>query len=108
MFSFWDCNFISGKIKSRCVKCRRTEGQRGKLETKLANIARNLWGCDLLQQWNIQINIPPITETNHKLTNVSETNIKKHYEEQSLTIQVVHKQGTKKMLTFQSYQHPYL
>ena len=42
----------------------------------------NLCGRDLLQQWNTQINIPPILETNHKLMYVSG-------KYQSLTIQVV-------------------
>ena len=34
------------------------EKQRGRLRSYIANIAVNLWGHDLLQQWNIQINIP--------------------------------------------------
>ena len=54
----------------------------------------NLWGHDLLQQWNTQINIPPILETNHKLTYVSGENITRYYKEQSLIIQVVQEQGT--------------
>ena len=53
----------------------------------------NLWGCDLLQQWNTQINIPPILETNHKLMYVSGENITR-YKELSPTIQVVQEQGT--------------
>ena len=32
--------------------------QIGKLRPYVANIAVNLWGRDLLQQWNTQINIP--------------------------------------------------
>ncbi|KAK7803415.1 hypothetical protein U0070_023725, partial [Myodes glareolus] len=42
----------------------------------VANIAMNLWGHDLLQQWNTRINISPILETNHKLTYVSWKNIR--------------------------------
>lgn len=34
---------------------------------------------------------PPITETNHKIKNVPDRNIKRHYQEQSQTI---HKQDT--------------
>ena len=54
----------------------------------------NLWGCDLLQQWNTQINIPPISEANHTLTYFSGDNIRRHYTEHSLTIQVVKGQRT--------------
>lgn len=32
-------------------------------EPYVVNTAMNLWGCDLLQQWKTQINIPPISET---------------------------------------------
>ena len=46
----------------------------------------NLWGHDLLQQWKTQINIPPTSETNHKIKNVSEKNIKRYYQEQPQTI----------------------
>jgi hypothetical protein len=52
----------------------------------------NVWGCDLLQQWKAQINIPPISKTNHKIKNASEKNIKWYYQGQSQTVQVVHKQ----------------
>ena len=54
----------------------------------------NLRGCDLLQQWKTQINIPPVSETNHKLMYAFEKNIKRYCQEQSLIIQVVYKQGT--------------
>lgn len=36
-------------------------------------------------------NHPPITETNYKIENVSDRNIKRHYQEQT---QTVHKQDT--------------
>ena len=44
------------------------EGQRGKLKPYVTNIAMNFWGHDLLQQWNTQVNIHPISEKKHKLT----------------------------------------
>ena len=50
-------------------------------------------GCDLLQQWKIQVNISPISEVNYKIRNASERNTKR-YQEQLQTVQVVHKQGT--------------
>ena len=68
------------------------EGQRGILKPYVANIAINLWGQDLLQQWNTQINIPPNTEVSHRLAKGSERNIKRYYEKQSQTIQVIQKQ----------------
>ena len=34
----------------------------------------NLWGCDLLQQWNIQINIPDASRAY-----ISEENITRYY-----------------------------
>ncbi|KAK7794991.1 hypothetical protein U0070_014512, partial [Myodes glareolus] len=39
-----------------------SEGQRERLRSYVANIAVNLWGCDLLQQWYNQINIPAVPE----------------------------------------------
>ena len=59
----------------------------------VANIAINLQGHDLLQQWKMQIKIPPISEANHKIKNTFEKNIKRCYQEQSQTFQVVHKQS---------------
>lgn len=47
-------------------------------------------GQDLLQQWETQTNIPSTSETNHKIKNVPEKNIKRHYQ-----VQVVHKQDTR-------------
>ena len=43
------------KQSMRWVKCIGPEGQKGRLMPYVANIAVNLWGCDLLQQWNIQL-----------------------------------------------------
>ena len=45
------------KQSTKWVECLRPEGQRGRLRPYVANIAVNLWGHDLLQQWNTQINI---------------------------------------------------
>ena len=42
----------------RWVHCIGPEGQRGKLRPYLVDIAINLWGCDLLQQWNTQDSHP--------------------------------------------------
>ena len=66
----------------RWVKCIGPEGQEGILKSYVANIAMNLWEHDLLQQWNTQINIPPILETNHKLMYVSGKIIINYYQEQ--------------------------
>ena len=73
----------------RWVECIGPEGKKGIVKSYVTNIAMNLWGHDLLHQWNTQINIPPILETNHKLTYVSRKNITKYYKEQSPTIQVI-------------------
>lgn len=43
------------------------KGQRKKLQVYVTNVALNLWGCDLLQQWDTQINFPSILDANHKL-----------------------------------------
>ena len=84
------------------IECIGSEEQRGKLRPYVANIAVNLWCPDLLQQYITQINIPPISETDHKPTHVSGKNIIRHYKKQSLTIQAVQRQGTK--LLIQRYQ----
>ena len=49
----------------------------------MANLAMNLQECDLLQQQKIQINIPPISETNGKLMYASEKHIEQYYQEWS-------------------------
>ncbi|KAK7817423.1 hypothetical protein U0070_024897 [Myodes glareolus] len=46
------------KQNMRWVECIGPKEQRELLKP---------YGCDLLQHWNTQINIPPILETNHKL-----------------------------------------
>ena len=67
----------------------------------MADTAENLWGYDLLQQWNSQINIPPISKTNCKKRNASERNIKRYYQGQSHSIQTVHKQAPTAVGTFE-------
>lgn len=61
----------------------------------VSNIAMNLLGHDLLQHWNTQISIPPTSEANHKLTHVSERNIRRYYyKERSLVIHIVQVQDS--------------
>ena len=55
----------------RWVDCIGSEGQRGKLMTYMANVAVYLWGCDLLKQWNTEINIPLTSAKDHKPDHVS-------------------------------------
>ena len=47
----------------RWVDCIGPESQRGKLRPYVADIAINLWGRDLLWQYNTQINISVVSET---------------------------------------------
>ena len=63
----------------RWVDCIVPECQRGKLRTYVPNIAVNLWGHDLLQQWNTQINIPAVSEMKYKPMHVSGKDIIRHY-----------------------------
>ena len=51
------------KQSTRWVECIGPEGQRGRMRPYVANIAVNLWGHNLSQQWNIQINIHVVPET---------------------------------------------
>ncbi|KAL6046653.1 hypothetical protein STEG23_017559 [Scotinomys teguina] len=81
------------KQSARWLECIGPEGQRAKLKPYVANIAMNLWGRDLLKQWNTQINIPPVSETN-QLTHVSERNTRRYYSNHwSPAIQIVQEQG---------------
>ncbi|KAL1770787.1 protease, partial [Sigmodon hispidus] len=54
------------KQSVRWLECIGPEGQRGRLKSYMANIAVNLWGRDLLQQWNTQIKIPPGLHTSQR------------------------------------------
>ena len=67
------------KQSTRWVECIELEEQRGKLKSYVSNIAFNLWGCDVLLQWNAQINTPPILETNHTLMYDSWENIRRDH-----------------------------
>lgn len=83
------------KQSARWLECIGPEGQRGKLKPYVANITMNLWGRDLLQQCNTHINIPPISETNHKLAHVTERNIRRYCSnEWSPAIHIIQEQGT--------------
>ena len=66
------------------VECIGTEGQIVKLRTYIAHIAVNLWGCDLLQQWNTKINIPAAPKTY-----VSGEDIRRYYRQRSPASQTV-------------------
>ena len=68
----------------RWVKCIGPEGQRVRLRLYVANITVNLWGHDLLQQWNTQINIPAVPKTY-----VSGEDIRRYCRQRSLAIQPV-------------------
>ena len=68
----------------RWVDCIGPEDQKGKLRPYVADIAINLWGCDLLQQWNTQINIPVIPGTH-----ISGKDVLRYYAQKSPAIQAV-------------------
>ncbi|MGE9640383.1 pol protein pepsin-like aspartate protease and reverse transcriptase [Escherichia coli] len=70
------------------VVCIGPEGQKGRLKPYVADIAINLWGRDLLQQWNTQINIPPVSDTNY------EKDLVRRYGKRLPTIHAVQKLGT--------------
>ena len=86
---------------TRWVECIGPEGQIGRLRPYIANIAMNLWGCDLLQQWNTQMNIPATPKTY-----VSEENIRKYNRGQTPAIQAV--QEHKAIDKPSEVQQPYL
>lgn len=44
-------NIVLSKIKFKWIKFILPEGQIGRLRPYMASIAKNLWGIDLLQQW---------------------------------------------------------
>ena len=72
------------KQSTRWVDCIGPEGQRGRLRSYVANIEVNLWGHDLLQQWNTQNNIPIVPGTHN-----SEKDIMRYYGKRSPTIQAI-------------------
>lgn len=80
-YSSSNWNFISSNRSEIWGECIGPEGQIGTLRPYMANIAVNLWWHDLLQKWKTEINIPLISETNHKVNNASEINIKRSKEQ---------------------------
>ena len=68
----------------RWIDCFRPEYLRGKLRSYVADVAINLWGHDLLQQWNTQINISAVPGTHN-----SGKDIIRYYEQRSPAIQAV-------------------
>lgn len=54
------------KQSTRWLKHIGPEGQIGKLRPYLADIAINLWGRDMLQQWKTQIHTPSVSEAGNK------------------------------------------
>ena len=95
LHSYWslqeaDIQFLGIGILSQVKKSTRwakyigPEGQKGRLRPYVANIAVNLWGHDLLQQWNTQVNIPAIPKTH-----VSGKDIIRYYKQRSPAIQAV-------------------
>ena len=82
------------KQSRRWVEYIGPEGQSGRPMPYVANKGVNLWGHDLLQQWNTQINIPAVSEMEHKPTHVSGKDIIGHYKKWSLAIKAVQKDKT--------------
>ena len=60
----------------------------------MANVPVNPWGHDLLQQQNIHMNIPALTEMDHKLTLISGKDVIRYPIKQSLPVQSVQKHRT--------------
>lgn len=85
------------KQSIRWLKCIGPEGQVGKLRPYVADIAINLWGRDLLQQWKTQINIPSVSGSGpeiHQTPNKNFKLVRECYQGQLETVQAVHKQDT--------------
>ncbi|ERE67690.1 protease-like protein [Cricetulus griseus] len=70
------------------------EGQKGILKPYVADIAINLWGHDLLQQWNTQINIPPMSDTNYVQSLDSRKDLVRRYGKRLPIIHAAQKLGT--------------
>ena len=81
------------KVKQsiRWLDCIGPEGQKGRLKPYVADIEVNLWGCDLVQQWNTQIKIPPGPGINQRLNCASKSNVLKCYKANSPAVQIVQK-----------------
>ena len=59
----------------------------------MADIAINLWGRDLLQHWNTQINVPPVADTNYVQSLDRRKDLVRCYGKQLPTIHAVQKIG---------------
>ena len=55
--------YLKKKKSTLWIECIGPKGQRERLSPNVANIVVNLWGYDLLQQWNTQVNIPATSKT---------------------------------------------
>lgn len=78
------------KQSIRWLKCIGPEGQVGKLRPYVADIAINLWGRDLLQQWKTQINIPSVSGSGpeiHQTPNKNFKLVRECYQGQLETVQ---------------------
>ena len=64
------------KKSIRWLKCIGTVGQIGKLRSYVTDLAVNVWGRDLLQQWKTQINIPSVSQAGHKTSQAPNLKIK--------------------------------
>ena len=60
----------------------RARGQRGRLRPYVANIAVNLWGRDILQNWNTQIKISASSKTYVS----GKKNVRRYYRQRSPAI----------------------
>ena len=74
---------------TRWVNCIGPDGQIGKLRPYVANIAVNLWGRDLLQQWNTQINIPAASRAY-----IPEVNSTRYYRWQKPAMRTIQEHNT--------------
>lgn len=63
----------------RLFGCIGLEGERGNLRPYVTNRAGNLCDCDLLQQRNMQINIPAVSKMEHKPTHIPGKYIVRYY-----------------------------
>ena len=83
------------------------EGQRERLRTYVSITAVILWGCDVLQQWNTQINISAYSEVEHKSNHVSGKYVIRYYKKNSLQPFRLYK-STQQLAKLQMYQWPYI
>ena len=58
------------KQNTTCFEFIGPERQKERLRPCVANITVNLRGCNLLQQWNTQINTPAVPESHFSVKNI--------------------------------------